>query len=160
MRNEAVGIGNDPLAFGIGARGGVHGGNRNVEAMRGEAGLASEGAKVKAITASGVEHDVLGTRLQNVRDGAREGLSDSAVVQSASRSYCARGVARLLRAAVLWLEQIDVAALGDVEGMGAGTEQPTLFARQREPAIADGAEQHPLLKFEARADTHLPFAEG
>ena len=43
--HEAVGIGDDPLASGIAPRGGIHGRNRDVDAMRIEAGLRGPGCR-------------------------------------------------------------------------------------------------------------------
>ncbi len=40
------------------------------------------------------------------------------------------------------MEQVDVSATRDVEGMSARTEQSPLLARQRHAAIADGADEH------------------
>ena len=58
VRQEAIGIGNDPLASGVAPCRCINGRNRDVDAMRLEARLASEGAEVKTVTAAGIENDV------------------------------------------------------------------------------------------------------
>jgi len=63
-------------------------------------------------------------------------------VQSPARSYGSHCVARILGSPFLRLEQVDVSATRDVEGMSTRTEQPPLLAHQRHVAAADGAEEH------------------
>ena len=58
VRHEAIGIGHDPLAARITARRGIHGWNRDVDAVRGEASLLGEGTEMEAVATAGVENDV------------------------------------------------------------------------------------------------------
>lgn len=60
----------------------------------------------------------------------------------ARRDGCIR-VAWLFRSPVLRLQQIDVAATGDVDGVSARAENPPFLADQRQPAAAHRAEQYP-----------------
>ena len=46
----------------------------------------------------------------------------------------------MLGSAFLRLEQVDVTAPGDVEGMSASADHSAIIAQQGEMAIADGAE--------------------
>jgi len=63
-------------------------------------------------------------------------------VQAASRGYGIYCISGLFRPAFLRLEQVDVSAACDVEGVSARTDQALLPAFEREVAVADGAEEH------------------
>lgn len=51
------------------------------------------------------------------------------------------GIARVLRAPILWLEQVAIAAAGEVEGVPSRTDQGSVPALQGGGAVADGADQ-------------------
>src|SRR5258708_34936524 len=109
MRGEAIGVGDDPLAFGIAPCRGVHCRNRNVHAMRSEAGLACESTEIKTVAASDVQNHVTLRCSQHAGDAAQQRPRYAAIVQSPPRSHRFRSIARLLRSPILWLEQGDVA---------------------------------------------------
>src|ERR1700682_6273176 len=53
-----------------------------------------------------------------------------------------RGIAWALGSPVLRVQQVDVTAARDIEGMSARTDQPPLLARERQVAVAYRAEEH------------------
>src|SRR6202011_3956781 len=78
----------------------------------------------------------------HLRDCVQQRLGRAAIVQSPPCSDGSRRVARLLGSTFLRLEQVDVSAARDVEGMSTRTEQPPLLAHQRRVAATDGAKKH------------------
>jgi len=80
-----------------------------------ETHLRRESAEVETIAASGIEHDVARTCGQHFGDPAQQRLRNAAIVQSASRRHGVRGIAWVLGSPILWLEQVDVPAAGDIE---------------------------------------------
>lgn len=77
-------------------------------------------------------------------EGAQEGLGDAAIMQATSGGNGFGGIAGLFGAAVLGLQQVDVTAAGDVEGMALRAEELFAVAKQRLVAVADGTEEHPV----------------
>ena len=142
VREEAIGIGYDPFAFGVAARGGIDGGDRNIDAVGAEAGLAGEGSEVEAVAAAGVKRGVGRRWGDGPGDGVQEGGGGAAFVEAAACGKGGGGVAGSVGAAVLGLEEIDVAAAGDVEGMPAGAVEAAVLTHQCHAAIANGAEEH------------------
>ena len=96
IRHEAVGIGHDPLASRVAPRRGINGWNRDVDAMRIEADLASEDAEVETVTAAGIENAVARRRYHDLRDRLQHWLCHAAIVQSPPPGGGNRRVARLL----------------------------------------------------------------
>jgi hypothetical protein len=140
--HEPIGIGDDPFTLGVTAHRGFNGWDRNVDAVRAASGLAGQAAQVEAITTSGIEIYVVSGCGQNLRDGVQQRPAYAAIMQSPPRSNGRDGVARLVRSAVLRLEQVDVSAARHVEGMPALTKQPLTVAGKRQAAITDRADQH------------------
>ena len=68
--------------------------------------------------------------------------SDAAIMQSPPPGDGSDRIARLLGSPVLGLEQVDVPAARDVEGMAAWAQQPPVRARQYHVAAANRAEKH------------------
>ena len=72
VRHETIRIGHDPFASGEAPCRGIHGGNRDVHAMRIKTGLASERAEVETVSTAGIENDVAGRCGQDSRDGVQQ----------------------------------------------------------------------------------------
>src|SRR4051812_34778385 len=62
-------------------------------------------------------------------------------MQAPARREGSRGVARIFRSAILGLQQIYVAAPGDIERMALRADQASLIAHQWLVAMANGAEE-------------------
>ena len=71
--------------YGIAPRRGIHSLSREIHAVPVEAGLASESAEVKTITATGIEDDVVRGCGHQLRDPVEKRLGDPAIVQSPPR---------------------------------------------------------------------------
>ena len=143
IRHGAIGVGDHPFAFGIAARGGVDRGDRDIDPMGVASGLALQQAEVETVAASGVENNVAGSCGQRFGDGAIQRRGDATVMQAAAGGDGIHGIAWMFRAPLLWLQQIDVPAACDVEGMAARTRHPPRVAYQFELAAAHGAKEHP-----------------
>src|ERR1700723_1473900 len=104
--------------------------------MRAESGRAGQGAKVETVTASSIQNHITWRCGQDLGDSVQQGTRHSAIVQSAPGRDSRNGVTRLARAPVLRLQQVDVPATCDVEGMPAFAKQPPVVARKRQMAIA------------------------
>ncbi len=142
VRHESIGIGDNPLAFGIAPGRGIHGRNGDVDSMRIEADPAREGAEVEPVATAGIENNVAGAWSREIGDGIEQRDRHAEIVQSPAPRDGSRGVTRVLRPPFLRLEQVDVSAPRNVERMSSRTNQPPPLAQQRHVAIADGAEEH------------------
>ena len=60
VRHCTVGIGHHPLALRIAPCRGINGRDRDIHAMPFQAGLSGKGAKVKAVTATGIKNNIAG----------------------------------------------------------------------------------------------------
>ena len=149
VRQESIGIGHDPLAaavrWRITPRREIHGPSGDIDAVRLKTSLAGERAEVETVPASGIENHVGRTRGDHLGDSHQQRLGHAAIVQSPTGRDGRQRVAGLLRPALLRLQQVEVSAAGDVEGMSARTEQSPLRARQLQVAATDGAEEHDRL---------------
>lgn len=142
VRHEAIGVGDYPFAGGESTRGGFNGGHGDIDAMRAEFGLPVERAEIKTVPAAGVKNDIFGRRERKIGDGMKERAGHAAIVKATPSGYSGGRVARPAGPAVLGLEQVDVSAASDVEGVSVFTKEATLFALQDRAAIADGAKEH------------------
>lgn len=137
--DKAISVGDDPLARGIAAGGGIDGRDGDIDAVREAAGFGREAGGIEAFSAAGIEKKIVGVGRGEIGDGSEERLSHAAIVESAARGDGGLGIAGLAGSAVLRLEEIDVAAAREVEGMSLRTDETAVFACQRAMAIADGA---------------------
>src|ERR1700694_851032 len=63
-----------------------------------------------------------------VREALRGGLKGGPVWQATAGGYCGGGIAGVAGAAFLWLEQVEVAAAGCIEGVTAWADGAALVA--------------------------------
>ena len=140
----AVGVGEDPLAVGIAAGGGEDGGLGDIDAVALGAGLFGEGAEVVAVAAAGVEDGVGGGGGGKVADGVEQGEEEALGGEAAAGVDCFGGVARVFGPAVLGLEEVDVAAAGNVEGVKPGAGVGVAGPGEGLAAAPDGTEEHCL----------------
>jgi hypothetical protein len=110
--------------------------------MPAESGLAGERTKVETIAAAGIQDHIALRWGDHLFDRPKQGFGDTSIVQPSPRGNGRSRVAGLLRSPILRLEQIDVSASGDIEGMPAFTKQPPQATYQGQAAIANGTLQH------------------
>ncbi len=72
--------------------------------MRVETGLASKAAKIKAVSAAGIENNIVGRWGQSLRNTAQQRGGHAEVVQPTPSGEGSRGVSRLLGPPVLRLK--------------------------------------------------------
>ena len=94
-----------------------------------------------ALAAADLEERIPRGEGQQISDRAGELRLEAARQEAPARRDGGGGVARPGGAAVLGLEQVDVAAAGHVEGMRARAGQALPLPRERKAAAADRAEQ-------------------
>ena len=116
----AIGVGEDPFAVGIAAGGGEDSRGRDVDAVAAAAGEFDEAAEIEAVAAAGVEDLVGGGGVSEFADGLEEGRGDAAVVEAAAGVDGGGGVAGFAGAAVLRLEEGEMAVAADIEGVLLG----------------------------------------
>ncbi len=125
--------------------------------MRVEAVPAGEFTQVESIAATGVENGVGRRGRDRLRNGVEQRRGDPAIVQAPARGHGSHRIARVFGTAVLRLQQVDVTAARDVEGMPARARQAAPIAErlrtalQRQVAIADRAQEHSYECNEMRA---------
>ena len=139
---HAVGVSHHPLALGEATRRGLNRRNRNIDTMRLESGSPCEVAEIKPATATSVKNDVLGCNIGDLGNRVQKRRRHAKIVQTLPADKSSRGVAWMLGPPLLRLQQVDVSASGDVEGMASLAEQPPAFAMQRQAAIANWTEEH------------------
>jgi hypothetical protein len=88
------------------------------------AALSRERSEIKAVTATGVQNYVTRRGSCQFGDAIEKRPSDSAIMQAPPCRDGRRRVTRLPGPAVLRLQQVDVTAARDVEGMSARAHQP------------------------------------
>jgi hypothetical protein len=116
-------------------------GNRDVDAVALAPEARRERAQVVALAAADLEQRIRRDDRQQVADRAGELRLEAAGQEAPPRRDGGGGISRSGRAAVLGLQQVDVAAPGDVEGMRARARQASPLPRERKTAAADRAEQ-------------------
>ena len=142
-----IGIRDDPFALRISPRCRIHGGNRNIDPVRLKPNFPGERAEIKAIAATRVENAIVGRGRGQFRNPAEQRLAHSPIVQSAPRRHALRRIAGIFGFSVLRLEQIDVAAPGDVERVPARAHHAFrlagfFFSCERKLASAHGTDEH------------------
>gem|GEM_PF-641251 len=140
---EAIGIGDDPVTRRIALRRRVDRRDGDVDAVP---LLRIERAEVIALAAAGIENRTV-ERLHEIDDGVEQRPRESAIEKPPPRRDRLRRIARHPRAPILRLQQIEVTAARDVEGMSALADRAALLDDERRVAIADGAEEgdHPTI---------------
>jgi len=147
--DESIGIRHDPFALRIASRREIDRRGRNVDP-----GPAAEGTEVVTVAAAGVEDRLLsmpsplgeGGAKRRVRGDHRpnrieQRLGVTAIEKPPPRRHRLGRVAGISRAALLRLQQIDIAAARDVEGVTTRTDDAPLLARKREVATAHCAKE-------------------
>jgi len=92
-------------------------------------GQASKIAKIKSVTAAGIEHVVTRRCPSNFRDRVEQRFGGAAIMQSPPRRSSRRCIAWVLGTAILRLEQVDVSAASSIKRVPARATQPPLLAR-------------------------------
>jgi len=138
---ESVGVRDDPLKPRVSLRRRLDRRGRDVDAV----GLASEpladDREVIAIPASNVEHGVLTGEGQQSPYDLHERGHDSTGEQAPSRRAHLGGVSGPTRLPILGLQEVDVAAARDVEGVALPADYAALDPRKRQLAAPHGAEE-------------------
>jgi len=102
-------------------------------------GVALESAQVETIAATGVEDHVGRSRIDDLRYRQTLMLRAPSVVQASPRCNHFCRITRVFGAPFLRLQQVDVSAPRDVEGVLAWADHSPLVARQRQLTAAYGA---------------------
>lgn len=140
VRQEAIRIRHDEVRVAMAARRGVDGRDGDVDAVTLRLTGVHDRAEVVAFAAAGIEHGVAGGEREEVDHGAHERRGKPAIEEAPAGGDGFGAVAGLRRAAVLRLEEVDVAAARHVEGMAARADEAPLLGGQRRAASAHGAE--------------------
>ena len=76
-------------------------------------------AQVESVAAAGIENNVAGDAAMDLGDRLEQWHGDAQIVQPPPRRNGRNRIAWLIRSPILRLEQIDVSAARDIEGMPA-----------------------------------------
>ena len=129
-RHDPIGIGHHPLALRVAPRGCIHRRDGDIDAMGVEVRFALDGAEVEAVAAAGIQNHVVGSGRHGLRDRRDAGVPSRPCHAIAGAPPRRRSIARMFGAPLLRLQQVDVAAARDIEGVSARADHPPLFAQQ------------------------------
>jgi hypothetical protein len=110
-----------------------------------ETKLVREAAEIETVAAPCIENHIASRRVNRIGDPAQQRLRHAAIVQSPPRRYGRKRVSRVLGSAILRLQEINVSASCDVEGVSLRTEHALSFAPQLPMAAPHGANEHDRL---------------
>jgi hypothetical protein len=116
-------------------------GHRDVDSVALAPEARRERAQVVALAAADLEQRIRYSDRQQVADRAGELRLEATGQKAPPRRHRGGGISRSRRPAILGLQQVDVTAPGDVEGMRARARQASPLPRKRKAAAADRAEQ-------------------
>lgn len=137
VRQKTIGIRDDPVTRRIALRCCIDRGNGDVDAVP---FVGFEVAEVVALAASGIEQRAC-ERLRERDDRVEDRLCESAIEEPPPRRDRIGGIARHTRTPVLRLQQIEVAAARDVEGVPALADRAACVERERRVAVTDSTEE-------------------
>src|SRR5260370_9240752 len=107
------------MAFG----GKLNRGRGNVDAVAGKPVPPLQVAEVPAIAAAGIDDDVVARRCQYRGDGLEHRPRHACLMDAPACRHRLLGITRQLRAALLRLQQVDVAAASDVKRVSLRTDE-------------------------------------
>jgi len=140
----AVGIHHEPGEAAPAAGGEVDGGDREVDPVPIDLPFPGEMAQEEALAAAHVEDRWTARQREGIEgfeQGPPQEFAVSGLQEPPPRQNGLLRIARVLRLAVPRLEQVAVAAAGDIEGMSARAAEGALLVGQRGTAAADGTEE-------------------
>jgi hypothetical protein len=122
------------------------------------AATLGEGARIKPLTAAGIQDNVSAAHIEDVRDSVQQWFCHAEIVQPAACGDSFSGIAGIFRPPVVGLKKVDITGARDIEGMASRAENPALLASQGQMAVPDCAKKHPLSVNDRQANGRLPCA--
>ena len=141
---SSIRVGHDPRKSGNTSRRDVDGRHRQIDSDTAEGTIATQALQHLARPATKIDGHGIGTKLESadaIDDGSDDRVPDAQPIERRACLDGSSGITGIRRAAVLRLQQVDVAAARDVEGMTSRAHIRTRMACEWQTALAHGARE-------------------